>query len=168
MVYEPDFLDFLERKEIGPFGGEVFRHMLAGYPPDRANRSGARWNPRDVPAIYTSLKRGTALAEAEHRLSLEPFPTRASRSLYRIDVELARVVRLKRADLRRVGVTEALLQGFAFSACQKVGGAVAWLGCDALIVPSARDAGDNLVIFYANVTSDFRFEVLEQEPIHTK
>jgi len=165
MVYEPDFLDFLEQHTIGPFAGEVFRHMLAGYPPDRPNSSGARWNPRDVPAIYTSLARDTVLAEAEHRLRLEPLPTRASRALYRIDVALARVVRLKRADLRHLGLTDALLRSLEFSACQKVGGAVAWLGSDGLIVPSARHSGDNLVVFTANVTLGFRFEIVEREAI---
>lgn len=33
---------------------------------------------------------------------------------------------------------------------QLVGGAVAWLECSGLLIPSARDAGDNLVVFVNN------------------
>jgi RES domain-containing protein len=165
MVYEPDFLDFLEQNEVGPFEGLVFRHMLASYPPERPNYSGARWNPRDVPAVYTSRERATALAEAEYRLNFEPLPPKAERWMYHIAVDLVRVVRLSRADLRRLGLTDRLLKGLDFSACQKVGGAVDWPGCDGLIVPSARHKGDNLVIFTRNRAPDRRFEVVEREPI---
>ena len=37
--------------------------------------------------------------------------------------------------------------GEDLSAPQLVGGAVAWLECAGLLIPSARDDGDNLVIF---------------------
>lgn len=54
----------------------VYRHMLADIPPDRANTRGARWNPPDIAAIYTSFERETALAEAEYYLSLNTPPLR--------------------------------------------------------------------------------------------
>jgi hypothetical protein len=69
MIYEPQFLDFLQEQEGGNWDGEVFRHMFADYPPHRENTGGARWNPSGVAAIYTSLKRATALAESEYQIS---------------------------------------------------------------------------------------------------
>jgi len=51
------------------------------------------------------------------------------------------------------------------TACQRVGGAVAHLGCDGLIVPSARrDAALNLVIYPdQSGIETARFEILDFE-----
>jgi RES domain-containing protein len=137
--------------------------MFGTYPPSRENTGGARWNPRGVAAIYSSLERDTALAEAAYRMSLEPFRPRAKRTVYRIGVRLNHLVDISdRSVLAQLGVTEVDLSADDFSACQKVGGAVAWLGNDGLLVPSARAAGTNLVIFPGD---DYDFEVLDSEDI---
>lgn len=51
------------------------------------------------------------------------------------------------------------------TACQKVGGAVASLGCDAILVPSARGHDHNLVIFADQQEPDAPIEILESMPI---
>jgi RES domain-containing protein len=64
-AYPPELLDRLQALTPAPWSGQVFRHMFGSYPPDAENTRGARWNPPGVAAIYTSLTREGALAEAE-------------------------------------------------------------------------------------------------------
>jgi len=100
----------------------VFRHMLADIPPGRANTRGARWNPPDVAAIYTSFERDTALAEADYYLSLQNPTPRVRRTIYRIRVRLDRVVELRDSEiLNSLGVSDVALPDL--TACQRVGGA---------------------------------------------
>jgi RES domain-containing protein len=166
LVYPPEILDQLEQLSAEDWSGEVFRHMFAGVPPDRENTLGARWNPREVAAIYTSLGRETAFAEAEYRISLEPFRPRAERTLYRLKVRLHSVLDLtSRSFLSDLGIDEEVLSGLDLKRCQQVGGAVSWLRHDGLLVPSARHEGANLVIFPANQQPAAEFEVLESETV---
>lgn len=163
MIYEPALLDQLEEFGGQEWEGVAYRHMFGSYPPARMNTLGARWNPREVAAIYASLERETALAEAEYRISLEPFRPKARRTLYRISVRLNSVVDLREpARLALVGLTDAELVADDFTACQKVGGATQLLGNDGLLVPSARANGANLVIFPSN---DYELEVVGSEEI---
>ena len=46
--------------------------MFNDYTPDRVNTAGARWNPPGVGAIYTVLHCGTALAEGQHAIDVQP------------------------------------------------------------------------------------------------
>jgi RES domain-containing protein len=166
VVYAPELLDYLQSLRALPWEGIVFRHMLNDYPPDRANTRGARWNPPDVAAIYASLSRDTALAEGRHRLSLEPFPLRVRRIVYRVRLRLTAVLDLSSfEDLEQAGLSMASLRADDFSACQAVGGAVAWLEHDGLIIPSVRSEGKNIVIYPASRKFDFDFEVLDAEEI---
>jgi len=127
----------------------VFRHMLADITPSRINTRGARWNPPEVGAIYTSFTRETALAEANYHLSLQTPRLRVKRTLYELSVTLRCVTRIPDTDaLERVGVSREALSESDMIACQHFGGAVARLGRDGLIVPSARhEGGLNLVIY---------------------
>ncbi len=53
--------------------------------------------------------------------------------------------------LAAIGITEEDFESIPWEPCQRVGGAVAWLGHDGLLIPSVRDRdGSNLVIFTAN------------------
>ncbi|MGO9320726.1 MAG: RES domain-containing protein [Solirubrobacteraceae bacterium] len=72
MVYPPELLDRLQAIAPGSWAGQAFRHMFGDYPPDAENTRGARWNPPSVAAIYTSLAREGALAEAEHQIAVQP------------------------------------------------------------------------------------------------
>src|SRR6267143_1133239 len=99
--------------------------MFADYPPDRENTLGARWNPPEVPAIYTSLSRDGVLAEAEYQMSLEPLRPPARRTLYAIQVALSSVLDLTSPQLLAlVGLSPADLLNVDHTTCQRVGGAV--------------------------------------------
>lgn len=149
------------------FTGMVFRHMFAGISPLTQNTRGARWNPPDVAAIYASISRQTALAEAEWRLSMEPVRPRTQRTLYSIEIALSDVLDLSSPnDLAAAGVNAAELASNDPTPCRLVGGAVAWLGHDGLLVPSARHPGTNIVIFATAQDPDGRFEVVDAEEIN--
>jgi len=169
VIYEPALLDRLEQLGSDEWEGVVWRHMFGSYPPSRQNTGGARWNPREVAAIYTSLDRDTALAEAVYRISLEPFRPKVKRTFYRIKLRLQRVVDLTdRSVLAKLGVTQTELAADLSPICRKVGGAVAWLGNDGLLVPSARAEGTNLVIYPGDdddSADDYDFEVVGSEEI---
>jgi len=168
MTHDPKLLDYLESLRRATWQGVVFRYTAGGRPPQRENTMGARWNPRGVPAIYTTLERETAIAELRHHIeALSPRPTRLNFKLYRIRVSVDRVVDLSsEEELGRAGLTLDHLHGDDFSACQRLGAAAHWLSTGALLVPSARRAGArNLVIFSDRQQPDHEFEVLDDEPL---
>jgi RES domain-containing protein len=142
--------------------------MFAGFPPERENRSGARWNPPETAAIYTSLEQATARAEADYQIRMQPCRPKAQRMIYRISVSLSSVIQLSDWEaLRELGVEEATFETTNYFSSQAVGGAAEWLGHDGLIVPSARAKGNNLVIFSNKRKPDHRFEVLDWTEINT-
>jgi len=152
VVHDPALLDALERFDTEPWQGRVYRHMLGSAPPEFVNERGARWNPPGTPALYTSLAGTTAKAEGDHVIAMQPVPPRATRTIYELDVWIENLLDLTDAKrLTAVGITEEDFESIPWEPCQRVGGAVAWLGHDGLLIPSARDSdGKNLVIFTAN------------------
>jgi len=140
--------------------------MLGDAPPVKPNMRGARWNPPDVAALYASLDRETAIAEGDHLLSMQPLRPTAARRLYAMRAELGDVLDLRDEQLLlRLGVDADDLSGTDFSACQMVGGAAAWLGIEAIIVPSARADGGNLVIFVRAQDADSALEIRIDEAL---
>jgi RES domain-containing protein len=165
LIYPPELLDQLQAAQPAPFSGVVYRHMFADYPPFAINTRGARWNPPGVGAIYSSLERATALAEAEHQIALQPLRPSARRTVYTLEVELASALDLTSVDLlAAVGVSEEDLEALDFAPCQLVGGAVAWLDHDGLLVPSARrKGGTNVVIFPTAQEPEQDWAILDEE-----
>ena len=164
MVFNRETIERLEAFSPAPWQGEVYRHMFARYQPDRENVGGARWNPAGVAAIYTSLTRAAALAEAEYYINLQPLRPRARRVLYRIQVRLASVLDLSPWEtLEGFGIRLSDFASLDYSVCQEVGGAVDWLRHDGMLAPSARDQGTNLVIFPGQRQADYEFKVVDSE-----
>jgi len=165
LVVDEDLLARLEQLEPQRYEGPVFRITFGSTPPERANTRGARWNPPDVAALYTSIDRETVLAEGEHLVASQPVRTTAPRRIHTIAVSLNRVLDLRSPELlANLGVTAEDLQSSDFWACRRVGEAANHLGCDGILVPSARGQGDNLVILTSN-GSDTDLEVLHTESL---
>lgn len=168
MAHDPALLDRLEGLELREWTGRAFRYTAGSRPPERENTLGARWNPREVPAIYVALERETVLAEFAHHLdALSPRPSQARFTLHALELRIEKV-----SDLRESGVLEQFGVGWQqlvsddFTACQRVGAAAAWLKVGGLLVPSARrTAGSNLVIFSHNQQGAFSFDVVAQEEL---
>ncbi len=164
MIYPPDLLDSLQENPSGPFAGPVYRHMFADYPPTAVNTRGARWNPPEVGAIYTSVEKNGAIAEAEYRLSVEPLRPTTRRTLYTLDIQLDNVLNMtSKSALAAVGVTDVELTSIDLEPCQAVGGATAWLDHDGLLIPSARHDSANLVIFPAAQDPDSLLAIVDEE-----
>jgi RES domain-containing protein len=86
--------------------------------------------------------------------------------MYRIKVSLKKVLALNSKDwLRGVGLSDSQFRGDDHSPCQRIGAAVAWLEHDGLLIPSARSAGTNLVIFPTERDPDAEFEILDREQL---
>lgn len=168
-TYDPNLLDALETLPSTTWHGRAWRHMFNDYPPDRVNTSGARWNPPGVGAIYTALTRPTALAEGQHAIDVQPRRTYARRVLYEVELTVDQLVDLTAPDaLDAVELTLADIGSDDMRACQRVGGAAAWLGRGGLIVPSARDAGHNLVVLVGPAGSEVDIEVITTEEIENR
>jgi RES domain-containing protein len=124
--------------------GKVFRVVLNDYPPDRENTFGARWNPPDLAAIYCCLDSAVCIAGVEYGLARQSRPVKADlrRTLYRIEVAVAAVMDLSAIlpKLEAIGI-----------------------GCDGLIVPSARKTGNNLVVYPCRTGDSYRFDVIDQK-----
>jgi RES domain-containing protein len=146
-THDPTLLDALESLAFQAWKGRVWRHMFNDYAPERVNLGGARWNPHSVGAIYTALDRETAIAEGQHAIDIQPRRIYRRRVLYELQVDIVDVVDLTGpAALAAVGLTLLDVANDDPSACQRVGGAAAWLGRGGLLVPSARNDGHNMVI----------------------
>jgi len=138
--------------EPRPWSGIVWRHTFGEAPVLRPNVRGARWNPAGTAALYASLSRATALAEAEHQIALQPVRPRAARTMHQLDVRLTKVADLTDPELlARLGLRPHELGAVDLGACQRIGGALSAAGFEAMLVPSARAAGANLVLFSANL-----------------
>jgi RES domain-containing protein len=159
-------LERLARFELHPWSGTVWRHTLAGTPPEKTNTRGARWNPPGVEALYTSLDRSTAVAEGDHLIESQPVPIRVKRTVHRLEVELKSVLDLTdTAALATLGVDQEALASDDQTRCQAVGGAAWFLDCDGIIVPSARSPGHNLVILFEGTECAPEIRIVESETL---
>jgi len=148
------------------WSGEVWRHTFANNAPERRNVRGARWNPPDVEALYVSLDRATAIAEADYLIEAQPLRPRAKRTIHRLRISLQNVVDLTdRHRLSSLGVDDEALSSDYHEACQAVGAVAAFLHLDGMIVPSARSPGHNIVIMFARPDSVPEVEVVESEAL---
>jgi len=107
--------------------------------------------PKDTaPILYTSCEREGALAEiAFHWAQLTPLPSKPV-ALHRLRLTTKRTMRLLRANLETFGVTWERYGELNYARTQEIGVAVAFLGYDGLLAPSARWACENLMLFLDN------------------
>lgn len=165
-IHDPDLLDAIERLGCEALDGvTLWRHMFNDNPPELSNTRGARWNPAGLAAIYTSEDRETAIAEGQHAIDMQPLRPRARRFVYELRVSAQKVLRIDSDDFASLGVDPTDLLSTEFAACQRVGAHAAFLGYDALIVPSARADGSNVVIFVNELAADALFERVGREEI---
>lgn len=161
-------LDALEAIGHAPFEGDVWRITRKGRDLGRGSSADGRWSPPgEFEALYTSLERAGALAEVGYRLSLEPvWPSRIDHEIHLVDLRLERTLRL--ADLSRLsplGVDIAKYESFDYTATQAIASAAHFLEFDGLIVPSARFACLNAVVFLDRIGPCDRFEIRKTEPV---
>lgn len=148
MIHDLELVDRLGAFSPISFDGEVFRATRKSLDPLAPSVSGGRWAPKDsVSVLYTSLTEDGALAELTfHWGQLEPLPSKPA-SLHRIALTTHKTLELLGADLETLGVDWNRYEAINYERTQQIGAAVGFLGCDGLIVPSARWNCDNLILF---------------------
>lgn len=85
--------------------------------------------------------------------AIQPVPDRSALN-WKLKVRLKRVVELDYEQLEELGVEQEKYQGRDYSRTQEISDALNFLGCDGLIVPSARYDGKNLVVYMQNLEED--------------
>jgi RES domain-containing protein len=151
LIHDPLLVDQLGALEAIKFDGEVFRATRKSLDPLAPSTSGGRWVPKDTaPILYTSCEPEGALAEiAFHWAQLTPLPSKPV-ALHRLRLTTKRTMRLLRANLETFGVTWERYGELNYARTQEIGAAVAFLGYDGLLAPSARWACENLMLFLDN------------------
>jgi RES domain-containing protein len=147
------------------FAGTVWRVTSQGRPPLKGSTSNGRWSgSEDFSVLYTSCEKDGALAEVGFRLSLEPiWPSRLLHEIHSLKVDCTKVLDLTNYNfLQRLGVKTESYPSLDYSVTQKIAAAAHFLEFDAIRVPSARFACNNLVIFDQR---DSHVGVLSSSPV---
>jgi len=111
------------------------------------------------------MERDGALAEVVSYLTLlTPLPSKPLK-LAQLGVSTMKTLRLARANLEGFGVDLARYGERDYGRTQSIGAALAFLGLDGLIAPSARWHCDNLMIYQTNHPITERLEVIQQEEV---
>ncbi|MEM7259556.1 MAG: RES family NAD+ phosphorylase [Pseudomonadota bacterium] len=143
-----------------------------------AARSGGRWNPVGLPAIYASLDIRTATEEAYQNFNTFGFPLTAiqPRVTAGARVTLASVFDLSNGAVRRaIGFSKsdlcredwkAIQENGEESWTQTIGKAAAVAGFEGLVAPSARlPQGRNIVIFPKNLANPGQITIIGEDQL---
>jgi RES domain-containing protein len=150
-------LDALESRVSRPFEGRVWRIVRDGRDPLQCSAVGGRWDDRSFDVLYTSVEAGGAKAEIFYHLSKgQPvFPSKIRHRLFEIEVQTDRILELSTlTELQSLGVNTKSFGQLHFAErhqeyprTQEVAEAAHFLGFSGLIVPSARGAYQNAVLY---------------------
>jgi hypothetical protein len=166
VIHDPRLIDRLVALPTETFEGVAFRATRRNLDPTTPSTAGGRWSPPDGPAVlYTSLEREGALAEISfHWGQLAPRPSKPA-FIHQLSVQAHRTLRLIRASLEELGTDMTGSEVPNYGRTQEIGAAAAFIGCDGLIVPSARWSCENLILFTDNLAMDVDLEVLSVEEV---
>ena len=166
MIHDPRLIDLLAKLPTRDFAGDVFRATRRSLDATTPSTSGGRWAPLDGPAVlYTSMERDGALAEiAFHWGQFSPRPSKSA-LVHRLCVQSNRTLRLIRADLEMLGVDGAHYDDPNYHVTEKIGAVVHFIGCDGLIVPSARWTCENLILYTDNLAMSASLDVKSAEEV---
>lgn len=154
---DPELLDRLESCVQEPFEGTVYRVVWANSSPLQGSSvSMGRWNSPNskFEVLNTSFVSQGATAEFKAFWTLFEYrPDRPAVS-WKVRVQLNRVVELDAAQLAELGVDQAKYKDRDYSRTQEISDALNYLGCEGLIVPSARYDCKNLIVYMQNLNSE--------------
>jgi RES domain-containing protein len=166
LIHDPSLIDRLTSLPVESFSGSVFRATRRNLDPTTPSTAGGRWSPTDGPAVlYTSFEREGAIAEISfHWAQYNPRPTKPA-LIHTLQVRSDRTLRLLRSTLQQLGVIDTNYKQQNYNKTQEIGAAVAFIGCDGVIVPSARWHCDNLILFSDNAAFDVETIVTNVEEV---
>lgn len=150
-------LDAIEAHAPVAFEGTVWRVVREGRSPLLCSRAGGRWDDGTFDVLYTSQERDGAIAEMGYHLRRgQPvFPSRIRFGVHELRVSLGRALKLvDLAALATTGLDTARYGQLSYDRVteeyprsQDIAEAAHFLEFDGLIVPSARWACLNVVLF---------------------
>jgi hypothetical protein len=167
-VHDRSILDALEKFDPEPFDSDVWRVARKGRDPLRGSSASGRWGAAgELEVLYTSEQRDGALAEVGFRLSLEPvWPSLIQHQIHILAVKAERTLRL--VDMRQLGnlgVDISRYETFEYGATQAIAAAAHFLEFDGLLVPSARFACSNLILFMDRVSHAGDLQLVDSEDV---
>jgi hypothetical protein len=167
-VHDRSVLDALEKLDPEPFNSDVWRVARTGRDPLRGSSANGRWGaPGELQVLYTSEQRDGALAEVGYRLSLEPvWPSLIQHQMHVLAVRADRTLRLlDMRELANLGVDISRYETFEYGATQAIAAAAHFLEFDGMLVPSARFACSNLVLFTDRVSHTGHLQLVSSENV---
>jgi hypothetical protein len=167
-VHERSVLDALEKLDPEPFDADVWRVARKGRDPSRGSSASGRWGaPGELEVLYTSEQRDGALAEVGYRLSLEPvWPSLIQHQIHILAVRAERALRLANMrELENLGVDISRYETFEYGVTQAIAAAAHFLEFDGLLVPSARFACSNLVLFTDRISLTGHLQLVSSEDV---
>jgi hypothetical protein len=167
-VHDRSVLDALEKLDPEPFDSDVWRVARKGRDPLRGASANGRWGaPGELEVLYTSEQRDGALAEVGFRLSLEPvWPSLIQHEIHVLAVRAERTLRLvDMRELENLGIDIARYESFEYSTTQAIAAAAHFLEFDGMLVPSARYACLNLVLFIDRVSHTGNLQLVSSEDV---
>ena len=129
--------DKLAQFEQTSFDGSVFRATGQSFDPTAASLNGGRWAPRPndepgFPVLYTSLRRGGAIAEVVSYLALQsPMPSKPL-AVHELSVTASKTITVVMADLEDLGVDPKKYGKRNYAQTQIIGTAINYMGLDGL------------------------------------
>jgi hypothetical protein len=167
-VHDRAVLDVLEKLDPEPFDSDVWRVARKGRDVLRGSSANGRWGaPGELEVLYTSEQRDGALAEVGFRLSLEPvWPSLIRHQIHILAVTAERTLRLAGLNqLEKLGVDISRHETFEYGAMQAIAAAAYFLEFDGMLVPSARSACSNLVLFADRVSHTGSLQLVSSEDV---
>ncbi len=155
--HDVQLLDALSALPETQFDGDAWRVVHGSRSPIDGSKGAGRWNLRESEVLYCALEQDGALSEIYFHISRQNpvFPSRLTSSLYRMHAKFDRVLDLTDMELlTTLGVDAASYAEILYAQTQRIGEAIGFLGLEAMLVPNARHASTNLVVFPQNCDLD--------------
>jgi RES domain-containing protein len=149
-------LDAIDRLPRDRLHGEAWRVCREGRDPLLGAPSSSRWCNQAFDVLHGSLERDGAIAEVHALLTMQPvFPSKVRFRVHRLRLRVERMLVLgDLAALAALGVDTSRYAERDYSRTQQIADAAYFLGLDGLIVPSARWACRNVVLFTDRLAPD--------------
>ena len=170
-----NLLDAIEAIEPVAWSGAVWRVVREGRDPLQCSRSGGRWDDGTYDILYTAQEPDGAIEEMRfHLMRGQPiFPSQVRYRLHELNIALARSLRLLdldalaalALDTARYGQLSWQEKNAEYPRSQDVAEAAHFLDYDGLIVPSARHASLNVVVFCDRVPPQAMEAVADHGPV---
>ncbi|WP_294100980.1 RES family NAD+ phosphorylase [Sphingomonas sp.] len=160
-------LDLVGAIEGQSFDGTMWRVVRQGRDVLDGSRGSGRWNTADMSVLYGAAERDGALAEINFHLSRgqSVFPSRMRHDVFELAVKARQTLVLAdMAQLKALGVEDSRYREMLYDRTQEIGAAAAFLGFDGLIVPSARWACQNIVLFLDAINLE-EVRTVSSEPV---